>query len=1328
MLTRDQFIDYVLAGGGVAGPVRSTRETRDDDALPEGMDGFDEVETEPIAVGAARESFARRLLEHSDFGLPAVLARERVIRGEDAVARHLPERVAYWEKTAKRPYHILLFETSLTHRDVLAVPAFKRRAFSHLDVVEDALASFVQEALNGFQKGGEGVTSEVRRGIREETLCIVSILDAREVKPDSTDAQEREPVRLVCFGTENSKTSGLETFYISEQVRRWEPQLAREHLGLLHERQFKKLATEDWQEAFTTTEERKKAEELLEICTGETPTESQIQEAMLDLLDSIAKSFGLRKKPRAQRRLQAFALPAEHDIGIDPETREKSHQGNNPFNGVTLRDEQSRLLGYIVYPLNTKKDADTLRAYLAAHNRFHNVLVVYPDKGQATIELWQGNEQLVGRLRKGQGHKDAAEVVALLSRFFVVSKARVKNPTELAQELAHRARYLRRLALKLLENDNAPELTKLHEDFKKALIHDQTMDQFADAFAQSLTYSLLTARWVSGTHGQRSGDRFTRKAAVQELAIGSRFLKEMFEAIFTVEYTDERGRLLWLVDDIADLLDRVDVGKVFESDGTDLAADPVIHFYEPFLAEYDATIRAKRGVYYTPRPVVQYIVRSVDALLRSELGLEDGLADVSTWAEVVARHPGLTIPEGANPDDDCVKILDPATGTGTFLVEVIDVIHRTMTRRWGEEGADVNTKWNEYVPKHLLPRLHAYELLVAPYAVAHLKIGLKLHETGYRFRSNERVRVYLTNALEPSSDQLALDVVPAIAHEAEAVNGVKRKECYSVVIGNPPYLRASSNKGAFITQLMEPYKAPVRAEKNIQPLSDDYIKFICLAQYHLKTTGFGVLGMITNNTFLSGRIHRGMRKSIVDTFDTLRILDLHGSGNVDFLGDAGIGDENVFDIRQGVSVLLATTGASAGNTTEHAELVGARTQKYSTLRRADVAYAVLDPHEPWFLLIPRAVEDGDAYGQFVSLDSLFHFHSVSGKPGDDSHLVYLEKGDVVSGLREFTRSIEHNPMTKLTEAGRNLVARGLRERFLDSAVIEYAYRPFDNRYTYYDDSIWTRPVGRLYSCIDGRPVLLATKIVKDPSYSHVFVSRIFADVIFLSNTSSVNCYSFPRKLPNSGELLDSKSPAKENFISGAIACEPPIPNASADEVFAYVYCILHSPEYRARYYENLQMDFPRVPKICSEPLFTKLAALGGELIELHLMESQTLERRDSKYVGSPSEVGRVVWMDDVVWLNAPTAQKGKPAKPGTVGFHGVPEEVWNFRIGGYQVCEKWLKDRKGRTLSEGDIAHYQKIIVAISETIRIMAEIDDVIEAHGGWPGAFATTPDGDTA
>ena len=518
----------------------------------------------------------------------------------------------------------------------------------------------------------------------------------------------------------------------------------------------------------------------------------------------------------------------------------------------------------------------------------------------------------------------------------------IRTAKAMAERLAELARKIRKRvnAVLRIESDQGA-LRRLHKSFREALIHDLSEDDFADMYAQTISYGLLTAR-ISRPAGI-VGDNLRDMVPVT-----NPFLRDILETFLTVggrkgkiEF-DELG-----VSEVVQMLRDADMEAVLRDFGDrNPQEDPAIHFYELFLKEYDPEKRVKRGVFYTPRPVVSYIVRSVHELLQTEFGLPEGLASTTTWAEIAKRHPGLTIPEGTPGDSPFVQILDPAVGTGTFLVEVIDIVHKTMLAKWQKDGRlqlEIPRLWNEYVSKHLLPRLHGYELMMAPYAIAHMKIGLKLHETGYRFGSDERARVYLTNSLEPPhdfSDRLAFDA-PALAHEAHAVNSIKRHQRFTVVIGNPPYSGHSANQGPWISDLLhsplsdgshgyfEVDGAPL-VERNPKWLNDDYVKFLRYGQLCIAHSLCGILGFITNHGYLDNPTFRGMRDSLLQSFSKGYVVDLHG--NVKKLS-AGSTDHNVFDIQQGVGigVWIRSFAAVSSNVIFHAEIADSRTTKYDRL-------------------------------------------------------------------------------------------------------------------------------------------------------------------------------------------------------------------------------------------------------------------------------------------------------------------------------------------------------------------------------------------------------------
>ena len=948
----------------------------------------------------------------------------------------------------------------------------------------------------------------------------------------------------------------------------------------------------------------------------------------------------------------------------------------------------------------------------------------------------------------------------------------ITTSKELSEGLARLARAIRdriRTALDI-ETESGP-LTMLMEAFKTALVHDLDKTNFADMYAQTIAYGLLSARITDPA--RRTADDLAAHMRTNP------FLKELLETFLHVGGRrgkagdpgidfDELG-----VCEVVELLDQANMDAVVRDFGDrNPQEDPVIHFYEHFLAAYDKEQKVSRGVFYTPRPVVSYIVRSVDELLRSEFGLVDGLADTTSWGEMVKCHEDLKIPEGTSPTQAFVQILDPATGTGTFLVEVIDLIHNTMAAKWKSQGhgeKKIRTLWNAYVPKHLLPRLYGYELLMAPYAIAHLKIGLKLFETGYRFESDERARVYLTNALEPAGDeQLMLGFLPALAHEAEAVNEIKRNQRFPVVIGNPPYAGHSrNNQVPWIVDKVYDYK---RTYPDLQKpgqakwLQDDYVKFLRLAEWEITRSTSGIVGYITNHAWLDNPTFKGMRKHVLESFDLRTVLDLHGNANKEESAPDGSPDENVFEIKQGVAIsVLARRPSPVIDyqwVLQRSDLLGVDAFKSEALlanTTSSLAAASFRALPPEYIFDLRDEGKKVEYEKFSSLPSIF---SQNGDPAPG--IVTTHDGFAISFTREEQiKKVDALLATRNETAARKLfrlcsqsqwdytqAKTELRSRKWQDAIVPVLYRPFDVRFTVYDRHVAVHRRERVsQQMLSGRNVALIScrqRSVQD-MWCQVFSTRHVIESTAISNKTKEINYLFPLWLV--GEWPDTESranidPAVAAHITSLtglayrdrLAARPTNWDGRRDlradygpqDLFDWIYAVLHSESYRTRYAAFLKSDFARVPIPRSKGLFRALAGLGRELVALQLLEAPKRVKFISSYTGpSPADVGRVGWSDETVWLDATktSAREGHRAiKPGTIGFEGVPEQVWDFRIGGYQVCHKWLKDRNGRTLSDKDIAHYQNIVVALNETIRIMAEIDAVIEAHGGWPDAFQLT------
>ncbi len=969
----------------------------------------------------------------------------------------------------------------------------------------------------------------------------------------------------------------------------------------------------------------------------------------------------------------------------------------------------------------------------------------------------------------GEGHKlvegrsGGTAVREVLDDFLAYRAEPVASPRELAERLARLTHLIRDVIVRTFETNLASDtLRDLRRAFAEVLIPDLSAEQFADMFAQTLAYGLFAAR-VQHPPGR---GRFRRLAAAGEIPKTNPFLRRLFGAITGPDLDDEP--YAGLVDDLAQLLADIDIDAVLADFGTRTRQkDPVVHFYETFLAAYDPKIREVRGVYYTPEPVVSYIVRSVDHLLRTRFGLADGLADTSKTRFTAPGDDGTPREQSTHR----VLILDPACGTGTFLYAVVDLI-REKFRKLGNVG-----QWSAYVRDHLLQRLFGFEVLMAPYAVAHLKLGMQLaaqdlpeeqrHLWAYDFATDERLGVYLTNTLEEAEKRSELLFGRYISDEANAAARIKRDLPIMVIVGNPPYSVASYNHSEWIDKLMEDYKRTVRREESqIQALSNDYIKFIRFSQWRIDRTSKGVLGLITGHGYIDGPQARDMRASLMASFDEIHILNLHGSVRRAAAAATGKQDEPVFAIQQGTAIIIAAKGGSGDKGVRYAEFVGPLQQKFDYLSSNDIdttKWTELDPSPPFYYFTPRSIELETEYSCFASITDIFgtgdrhrdkeRLWATGFASQQDQFAIAFTDEELVERINKLIRSKSREDAEQYfrlcstnqweyDRAKRELSVCNWKERIADCA-----FRPFDIRRTIFDRNVVSILRDNVMQQLGfpGNLALLTSRVVNDASYAHAFVCRRPADKIFLSTRTSTNAYVFPLYLYDHTPLEQKAGtrPGRHPNLARAFLTSLAdrlglkfVPEGRGDrvktygpeDVLAYVYAILHSPTYRDRYRESLVGDFPRVPFPSDASLFLRLADLGSELMALHLMESPALDDFDTR-VRYPQGGSNEVEPGHPHYLapSEPDPRTGESVAAGRVYisrnepktgrhgqyFDGIPPEVWEFRIGGYQVCEKWLKDRRGRTLSYDDQAHYKRIVVAIEGTIRLMQEIDAAIPS---WP------------
>ncbi|MCK9209920.1 MAG: N-6 DNA methylase [Ignavibacteriaceae bacterium] len=900
--------------------------------------------------------------------------------------------------------------------------------------------------------------------------------------------------------------------------------------------------------------------------------------------------------------------------------------------------------------------------------------------------------QFVTKISIAEIHNDAitpltnnyAAFTNLIKDFCTHVGQTIKNPKKLAEMMAGKARLLSDVIEQALTSDETHNEDSTLKDqmnaFKQILIHDITQKSFADVYAQTIAYGMFAARLHDPTL-----PTFSRQEAAELIPKSNPFLRKLFGYIAGPDIDD---RIKWIVDSLVEIFLACNVEEILTNYGKSTKMeDPIIHFYETFLSEYDPKLRKARGVWYTPQPVVNFIVRAVDDILKTEFDLPQGLADNSK-TKIKVNVQGKDVEQEVHR----VQILDPATGTGTFLAEVVKLIYKKFE---GQQGI-----WSNYLETHLLPRLNGFELLMASYAMAHLKLDLLLTETGYKPTKEQRFRVYLTNSLEESHPDTGTLFANWLSTEANEANHIKRDTPVMVVMGNPPYSVSSSNKSEWIEKLTADYKKDLN-ERNIQPLSDDYIKFIRFGQHFIDKNGSGVLAYISNNSFIDGIIHRQMRKHLLESFDKIYILDLHGNAKKKEVCPDGSADQNVFDIMQGVSInIFVKTGKKKKNELGkvfHHELFGKREYKYEVLKEEstkNILWKELEANESSFFFVNKDFENAGEYERWFGTDELFKMYGMGITTSNDKELI------------DFDEKI-------------------IRQRFPSQSYIRKVnYRLFDVRYINYDTKLIERAREKLMSnFLDKENLgLVSLKGIRNNLLSKFSITKLIIDKSIVSTLD--NGYVFPLYLyseSNDQKNIDQTTVRTPNLNLGIVKriaeklnltfTNEVLDFARTDtkdtfapiDILDYIYAVLHSPTYREKYKEFLKIDFPRVPYPKDVDTFWQLVKLGGELRQIHLLESPVVENFITQY---PIDGNNVV--GKIRFDFAQHEKNGKVYINETQYFANIPEIAWIFYIGGYQPAQKWLKDRKGRKLEFDDIQHYQKIIVALTETNRLMAEINKI--------------------
>ncbi|MBE9231335.1 N-6 DNA methylase [Cuspidothrix issatschenkoi LEGE 03284] len=1043
------------------------------------------------------------------------------------------------------------------------------------------------------------------------------------------------------------------------------------------------------------------------------------------------------------------------EIGINTIVEEKGNQAGIP--DLTIRKNE-RVVGYIeAKDINIninkldKQNEQQIKRYLESNIGYNFILTNYLqfrwyvdgecEKTAELATLEQGEITLVDDLKP---------ITELLQSFLNQKAKDINNYYDLAKEMAAYTKTIRNaIELSLVIEDPREELNRLKETFKKLLLLDTDNDKFADMYAQTIAYGLFTAK-IGHTENP---EEFAFNRTTASIYISDRipFLKGLFDLVLG---TGSVSKIHKSIENLIELFNRIDMTNILENFGRETRTeDPVIHFYETFLAAYQASLRKSRGVYYTPEPVVKFIVRAVNDILvdRKIFDLEYGLGN---------RR---------------VTILDPATGTGTFLYAVIQQIRDNFAKY------DVRSWENLLRDTELLNRLFGFELLMTPYTIAHLKIGVLLGYLKYKFAPNERLKIYLTNALEEGIKQgdLISGITQIIAEESSQAAKIKTEIPITVVLGNPPYSVSSQNAskrkrilnqdekyladvdytglvwdriyktgkaGKTITELthigelLELYKGRVRleGEKNIQPLDDDYIKFIRFAQYQIENNSHnaGIIGFITNHSYVNGLIHRGMREELLKYFDTLYIMDLHGNSLLKETTPDGNIDQNVFDIQQGVAILIAvreksnpdygsTAYKSRDGIKEMAKVLyydvwGSREDKYNFLESAsldNVDWIELQPTAPNYFFAPKDFDLVTEYNQGWNVTDIFPINSTGVKTHRDHFVIDFDLEQLHKRIEDFRDlSIDDENIANIYDLRdtrdwkisikRKLLSSNRDWKYYFTTCL---YRPFDKRFYYHHQDVveLTRnEVMQNMVKLENLGLVLCRQQSQPGEWCLVSITNQIIECCAISNKTRETNYLFPLYIyPNTEnkqtnlflEITPNLSPKFLDAIKTKLGKIP-----TPEQIFYYAYAIFHSPTYRTRYAEFLKIDFPRLPLTSNENLFNSLAIKGEELVNLHLMKSDIFNNLITTYQGiGDNQVTEVTYNSELqrVYINKQSY------------FTDIPSHIWEFKIGGYQVLDKWLKDRKNakRELSIEEINHYQKIVIALTETLKLMQEIDIII-------------------
>ena len=961
----------------------------------------------------------------------------------------------------------------------------------------------------------------------------------------------------------------------------------------------------------------------------------------------------------------------------------KTEAGNPDFR---IWDGNNKIVGYIEAKipntdLNRVEVSEQLVRYLSI---FPNVILtdfyefrLYRN-GELIEKVSIGRPFIAKKLKTLPPLENKIDFEKLLQKFFDFSLPKIFTAETLAIELAKRTRFLRDeiITIELQKIEKKNYIRGFYDTFKKYLISGLKKDEFADLYSQTITYGMFAAKTRT-----KHNTIFNRKNAITYIPQTIGVLQDIFKFI-------SLGKLPLqmevIIDDIAEVLNVADASKLlndYYKQGK--GDDPIIHFYETFLNRYDPNTREKRGVFYTPESVVKYIVNSVNEILIKNFN-KIGFAD------------------------NTIKVLDPAGGTLTFLAEATKIAISTFSEYYGDGDK------NGFIKRHILKNFYGFELMMSPYAIAHIKMSYLLQEQGYTLQEDDRFQLYLTNTLDSKQlEQIEIPLMDSISEESEKANIIKKDTEILAIIGNPPYSFDSANKKLYLKE-MEIYKKNIENEKNLKILADDYIKFIRFCHKKIEQTKQGVISLITKNTYLNIAAAKGMRKQLLLTFDKIYILNLHGKLYEKTPKDDK--DENVFDIRVGTAIMFLIKNKKR-NKKEfgklyYKDLFGSRDFKYSFLNKKNIFSTFTQKDEieidkTHFFFEKKDFKNQKLYNKFFSIDEIFNQKAMGVSTHRDHFVIDENKKRLENRLRTFLNSdLSQKQKEQFFEIKDNRdfkVANLINyfDRINNEKFKLYAYKPFETKFIYYDNKfIDYDRISIMHNFIDKENIgLVINRRQSSNEHSYVFVSDKITDFNFLG----VGSYTIPLWIyKQNGDAFNGNGKHKNKISNIKPKFEELLQNIYSKKditknIFYYVYAILYSNIYRKSFSELLKIDYSKIPFPSTLSKFEAMADLGNELADLHLFKSSKKNKPQVKFQGQGNgkiEKPKFAQQEERIYINSQQY------------FSNIKLELWEFHIGKNQVLKRWLK-RKENVEFE-DAVEFSQIATIIYETFKKQNEIDEI--------------------